>query len=140
MTPDSGCFSVNGLNQISSSLTDSDNLFYNSDLPIDANGSYLTYISTFALHNMENNNSKNFVNIDEDEAKEEIQCLEGSFMPCTSDLSRMNSYELNDLIEQIETNTKSLSDTLVQVNTEMEVLWRIKNKRDCFNEGASHKR
>ena len=125
MTPDSGCFSVNGLNQISSSLTDSVNLFYNSDLPIDANGSYLTYISTFALHNMENN-SKNFVNTDEDEAKEEIQCLEGSFTPCTSDLSRMNSYELNDLIEQIELNTKSLSDTLVQVNTEMEIILAYK--------------
>ena len=68
MTPDSGCFSVNGLNQISSSLTASDNLFYNSDLPIDANGSYLTYISTFALHN-NGNNSKKLANTDEDEAK-----------------------------------------------------------------------
>ena len=125
MTPDSGCFSVNGLNQISSSLTASDNLFYNSDLPIDANGSYLTYISTFALHN-NGNNSKKLANTDEDEAKEEIQCLEGSFTPCTSDLSRMNSYELNDLIEQIEANTKSLSDTLVQVNTQIEVIFGYK--------------
>lgn len=103
MTPDSGCFSVCHNN--SKSLTGSESLLSNSELPIDANGSYLTYIKTFAVKDTSDSQDQTDMN----------QNNVSKFVTKKTDLTKFNIYELNDLIEQIEANTKVLSDTLIQV-------------------------
>ena len=99
MTPDSGCYSTSCL---SNSLSMSN---FNNELPIDFNGSYIKYINTFALQNQ--NTNANLVESD-------VQSI-----PVIStnkdELNRLNTFQLNELIEQIENTTKELSETLVQV-------------------------
>ncbi len=137
MTPDSGCFSV--CNNTSFNRSDS---HLSTELPIDVNGSYLTYIKTFAAHkdynNSSNSDSNIYVALDEKEDKLDSK---------TTDLKKFNIYELNDLIEQIETNTKVLSDDLIQElanrdelefeketkNTFISLLMNIQEKRRMLN-------
>jgi hypothetical protein len=97
MTPDSGCFSTT--NALNSSICSS-----NADMPVEMSSSYMKYINTFDL------------NRDEEFCMDQILPLNQSFIPNKEELSKLNVYELNELIEQIEQVTKSLSDVLVQVS------------------------
>jgi hypothetical protein len=141
MTPDSGCFSTSNINM---NLLESEYLTDQSDLPIDMKGSYLTYIKTFAMYDS-----------NKIEVKSENSGIERptSFQGCPkeksqSDLSKFDLYELNDLIEQIETNNKILSDTLVKEldlrdelefeketkNTFISLLMSIQEKKRLLND------
>lgn len=141
MTPDSGCFSVHGLNQGSESS------HFNPELPIDVNGSYLTYIKTFAIHDTNDQSSfENDANIVTDQGLKKQEQAPLSITNKT-DLVQFNIYELNDLIEQIEQSTKVLSDTLVDEldlreeldfeketkNTFISLLMSIQEKRRFLN-------
>ena len=107
MTPDSGCFSMLGLSTLNSSYSSQ-----NGDLPNDLNGSYLKYINTFAVHNSENQ-----IQTESISESNNNQLVDSSISLITNkkEMKKLNVYELNELIEQIEMNTKELSDTLIQV-------------------------
>ena len=108
MTPDSGCYSTTCLSTSQSSN-------FNNDLPLDINCSYIKYINTFAL---QNSNHK-ITDLDS-------YYQQDSNVPFIStdkeQLNKLNVFQLNELIEQIENNTKELSEVLVQVN-----FWLEKN-------------
>lgn len=139
MTPDSGCFSVHGLNQSTEGSQ------FNPELPIDVNGSYITYIKTFALHETSNQSSfeSGTSNMVKDVEEETTQVN----ITNKTDFTQFNIYELNDLIEQIEQNTKILSDSLVEEldlreeldfeketkNTFISLLMSIQEKRRFLN-------
>jgi len=151
MTPDSGCYSItsesglmhsntsHSFNSILNSpptpsntkdesvvdnATTSD-IFATETLPIDLDGSYLKYISTFALAKDDNNNNNN-------NNFEAVNCDINSkslMVPVKKSLQNLNIYELNDLIEQIEMNTKELSDILVnELNTKDELEFEKETK------------
>jgi hypothetical protein len=104
MTPDSGCYSTTCLSTSQSSN-------FNSDVPFDINCSYIKYINTFAL---QNNNDQV---AETDNSCQEHHSNEVSFIATDKDqLNKLNVFQLNELIEQIENNTKELSEILVQVN------------------------
>lgn len=139
MTPDSGCFSVCNNNE---SLTGSENLYPNSEIPIDINGSYLKYIKTFAIHDSNNQNDNETSEKGELGDSEQINSHEGhiqtslakqtSCVSTKTDLTKFNVYELNDLIDQIEANTKVLSDTLVQELASRDELEFEKETKNTF--------
>lgn len=123
MTPDSGCFSVTSdCNKIHSS-------------PINLDDSYLNYINTFALKNDDFNKMIELSNVSN---------VNKTIIP--KSLNKLNAYQLNDLIEQIELNNKELSDILVHElnvkdelefekeikNTFISLLMSIQEKRKCL--------
>ena len=143
LTPDSGCFSIkSGLN------TTNNNSFYSTinspstnkeeDFPIDLDGSYIKYINTFAIQNdsliiNETNilNENSLVSVN---SNLNSSCNNNNnskiVIPCKNILANLNTYELNDLIEQIESTTKELSDILVHeldVKDELEFEKETKN-------------
>lgn len=102
MTPDSGCYST-------TCLSTSQSTNFNNDLQLDINGSYIKYINTFALQNNsdQSTNSHNFC--------ENHQLNVPIISTDKEQLEKLNVYQLNELIEQIENSTKELSEILVQV-------------------------
>ncbi|CAF1030731.1 unnamed protein product [Brachionus calyciflorus] len=115
MTPDSGVYS-NGLNTSINSA--------NGDLPIDL--SYIKYINTFAQHE---SNSRNKDDTDETTIQLDHNVL---IIPSKKDLSKMNTFELNEIIEQIEGHTKDLSEILVQEFALRDELEFEKETRNTF--------
>ena len=89
MTPDSGCYST-------TCLSTSQSTNFNNDLQLDINGSYIKYINTFALQDNSDQsiNSHNFC---------ENHQLNVPFISTDKEqLNKLNVYQLNELIEQIE--------------------------------------
>lgn len=127
MTPDSGCFSTSNINM---SLLGPEYLSDNSDLPIDMKGSYITYIKTFAMYDsikVESTGENTDTEIS-DLSEDKSNPLK--LFTSTKDLANFNVYELNDLIDQIETNTKILSEALV---TELEVSDELEFEKETKN-------
>ena len=118
MTPDSGCYSTTCL---SASLSTN----FNSDLPIDLNGSYIKYINTFALQNTINSNLNNSTNTDESAEHQELAIISTD----KTQLNALNVFQLNELIEQIENTTKELSETLVQVGLGLKPHLKLNNRK-----------
>lgn len=114
MTPDSGCFSTNGLNS---------SVCSNYDLPLDINGSYVKYINTFALLDSNENESGE---------SEDLNQFDLSFIPEKKELEKLNVFQLNELIEQVETVNKELSETLVQEFALKDELEFEKETRNTF--------
>lgn len=160
MTPDSGCFSVSNNNV---SFSDSEGLFPNSNssMPIDVNGSYITYIKTFAIretvckNSNQNGNGNTYNEVSDEKLTNDCRKPDMSdgerkknkTISNKTDLAKFNIYELNDLIDQIEMNTKDLSDTLIHElalrdelefdketkNTFISLLMSIQEKRRLLN-------
>lgn len=97
-----------------------------ADFSIDSNGlSYLKYINTFAAHQQDDaqadklNHTNDHTNDERDQDEEhcsaanDLQSL--VFSSSREQLHKLNLFELNEIIDQIESTTKELSDTLVQV-------------------------
>lgn len=119
MTPDSGFYSAVGLNTSMSSCS--------GDLPVDLHGlSYIKYINTFAQHD---NTMGQSTHIGEPSVQLDHAFL---FVPSKKDLNKLNTFELNELIEQIESHTKELSDTLVQEFALRDELEFEKETRNTF--------
>ena len=123
MTPDSGCFSV-----INSASFSNSNL---NDLSLDLNAYYLKYIGTFADQQQDNPASQvaGTVAIANNAAQ---STPANPFKLDRPELEKLNIYELNELIEQIELFTTELSDTLVQELALRDELEFEKETRNTF--------
>lgn len=117
-TPDSGCYSVVGGINTSSSTTD-----FNIDI------SYSKYINTFATQQEGQLQQHQHINdeqtydqlsspINEPSSLQTLVDLTPVTVVTTSkeELNRLNVFELNEIIDQIESTTKELSDILVHVS------------------------
>ena len=121
MTPDSGCFSV-----INSASFSNSNL---NDLSLDLNASYLKYIGTFAEQDNQANQAAGTVAAT---SAAQQQTTANPFKLDRPELEKLNIYELNELIEQIELFTTELSDTLVQELALRDELEFEKETRNTF--------
>lgn len=147
MTPDSGCYSFGSQMNQDSFYSILNSTPSNEAFTMGLDGSYLNYINTFAtqsikmcppdeiIQNDENNNlyassdlAKSCI-ISENNTNNNNNNL-AILIPNKKILNTLNIYELNDLIDQIEANTKELSDILVHeldVKDELEFEKETKN-------------
>lgn len=119
MTPDSGFYSAVCLNTSVCSTSGEQSLEDPNNL------SYLKYISTFAQHP----SNTNTISVDATQIQLDHNLM---FIPSKQDLIKLNTFELNELIEQIESHTKELSDTLVQEFALRDELEFEKETRNTF--------
>lgn len=99
-----------------------------TDFGVDPNGlSYLKYISTFAQQDP--TVAQITVSENEDQPHDDLGSV---FVASKDELTRLNLFELNELVEQIETTSKILSDTLVHELALREELEFEKETRNTF--------